>query len=79
MKVVNVYYAKTHLSQLLENVSHGQEIIIGKSGKPIARLIPFERPKTPRKPGQWKGKVTIAEDFDELPKDLTDAFGGKSE
>lgn len=77
MKVVNVYYAKTHFSQLLEKVDHGEEIIIGRSNKPIARLIPFKKASKPRKPGSWKGKVKIADDFDTLPKDIEDAFKGE--
>lgn len=78
MKIVEVDYAKTHLSQLLKQVANGDEVIIGKSGEPIARLIPFTRSTSPRKPGQWKGKVKIAKDFDKFPDDLLEAFGDRS-
>lgn len=76
MKIVNVYDAKTHLSQLLDQVAHGEDIIIGKSGKPVARLIPFKGPTEPRKPGALKGKIKIADDFDELPEEILRAFYG---
>ncbi|MFU8798222.1 MAG: type II toxin-antitoxin system Phd/YefM family antitoxin [Gammaproteobacteria bacterium] len=74
MHTINIYEAKTHLSRLLEQVSHGEEIIIGKAGKPIAKLIPFHAEKQVRKPGYWKGKVNIHPDFDELPADFMAAF-----
>jgi prevent-host-death family protein len=74
MRMVNIYEAKTHLSRLLEDVSHGEEIIIGKAGKPIAKIIPFHPEKHTREPGYWRGKVNIKEDFDELPASLLSAF-----
>ena len=74
MRIVNIYEAKTHLSRLLEEVSHGEEIIIGKAGKPIAKIIPFHPEKDTREPGYWRGKVNINEDFDELPVGLLSAF-----
>ena len=74
--VVNVHEAKTHLSKLLERVVAGEEIVIGKSGKPLARLVPY-REETPRRPGGWKGKVRIAKDFDLLPPEIASAFRGE--
>lgn len=65
MKVVNIHQAKTTLSQLLESVLAGEEIIISKAGKPLARLIPYHTEKKPRTPGYWKGRVKMAEDFDD--------------
>jgi prevent-host-death family protein len=63
-KTVNVHEAKTHLSRLLARVARGEEIVIAKSGKPVARLLPFvERPKL-RVLGLDRGKVWIADDFD---------------
>jgi prevent-host-death family protein len=79
MLTVNIYDAKTHFSSLIERVSHGEEIIIGKNGNPVAKLIPFQAKQHPRKPGYWKGKVVIKSDFDELPKSLKDAFSGDEE
>lgn len=79
MHTVNIHEAKTHLSRLLEEVNNGQEIVIAKAGKPMARLTGFGAVKPIRKPGFLKGKIRIADDFDApLPQDLLDAFEGKS-
>jgi prevent-host-death family protein len=78
MNVTNIHEAKTHFSQLVERVQSGEEIVIGKAGKPVAKLVPFEQPKAKtgqRKLGCWKGKVRIADDFDDLPEDIAKAFG----
>ncbi len=79
MYTVNIYEAKTHLSSLLEKVAHGEEVVIGKAGKPIAKLIPFKKTTKTRKPGYWKGKVIIHEDFDTLPPEVLAAFKGEHE
>lgn len=79
MHTVNIHEAKTHLSKLLEKVSEEQEIVIAKSGKPMARLTGIGIAKPIRKPGFLKGKIKIADDFDApLPEDILDAFEGKS-
>ncbi|MFO1433115.1 MAG: type II toxin-antitoxin system Phd/YefM family antitoxin [Candidatus Competibacteraceae bacterium] len=78
MQIVNVYEAKTHLSRLLEQVAAGEEIVIAKAGKPLARLIPYEEQETPREPGYWRGRVRIADDFDELPESIAAAFRGEA-
>ncbi len=72
-QTVNVHEAKTHLSRLLEAVERGEEVVIARSGKPVARLVPA-RSRGARRPGSWKGRVTIAADFDETPDDLVAAF-----
>lgn len=73
--MVNIHEAKTHLSRLLLRVGVGEEVIIAKAGKPVARLVPFEEQPAQRLPGTAKGQVIIAPDFDApLPKDLMDAF-----
>lgn len=77
--VVNVHEAKTHFSRLLERVSRGEEIVIGKAGKPVAKLVPYTEASGPRSPGAWKGRVKIAPDFDDLPRDLAAAFRGEVE
>jgi prevent-host-death family protein len=79
MSVVNVHEAKTHLSRLLERVAAGEEIVIAKAGRPVARLVPYQEELEPRKPGGWEGRVWIADDFDELPPDLLAAFYGEDE
>jgi antitoxin (DNA-binding transcriptional repressor) of toxin-antitoxin stability system len=58
-------------------VEHGEEIILSRSGEPIAKIIPFRRPQPKRKPGVWAGRVAIHEDFDELPDDVRAAFEGE--
>jgi prevent-host-death family protein len=65
MTVFNIHEAKTHFSKLLERVKSGEEVIIAKAGKPVARLLPFTTGDTPpRKGGQDKGKLIIQPDFD---------------
>ena len=75
--IVNVYEAKTHLSKLLDRVLEGEEIVIGRAGKPVARLVPFGAKRTPRVPGRLAGKIFMAEDFDATPDWLLDAFEGR--
>ena len=75
MLITNISEAKAQLSALIEKVRAGQEVIIGKAGKPVAKLVPYERSEKPRRPGALRGKIRIAEDFDELPRDLAEAFG----
>ncbi len=73
---INIHEAKTHLSRLLEDISAGDEVVIAKHGKPIARLIPYDaKYEAPRKlTGNWKGKVVIADDFDEVDAEMSDLF-----
>ena len=67
---VNVHEAKTHLSRLLERVEAGEEIIIARAGRPVARLLPAA-PAAARAPGSAKGQVQVADDFDApLPDEL---------
>jgi prevent-host-death family protein len=76
-KTVNLYEAKTRLSELVERAARGEETVIAKAGQPKARLVPVVPKQRPRKPGAWKGRVRIADDFDApLPDDLARAFGG---
>lgn len=77
MKTVNVYEAKNHLSQLLDLAVSGEEVVIARAGRPMAKLIPYQVKQQSRKPGSWKGKVKISKDFDELPEDLSRAFRGE--
>jgi prevent-host-death family protein len=75
MAITNIAEAKAQLSALIRRVEQGDEVIIGRAGRPVARLVPFERPSRPREPGALKGRIVIAPDFDELPADLAEAFG----
>ena len=72
---MNIHEAKTHLSRLLERVARGEDVIIAKAGKPVARLvaIPSERPRF--KLGSANGEFVVPDDFsDSLPKDIEDLF-----
>lgn len=64
MAVFNIHEAKTHFSKLLERVMKGEEVIIAKAGKPVARILPITTNLSTRQPGVDKGKVTIMPDFD---------------
>jgi prevent-host-death family protein len=76
MKIVSIYEAKTHLSALVERAHRGEEIIVAKGGKPVARLVPLEDKAPVRKPGRWKNKGWIADDFGEpLPPEIAKGFG----
>jgi len=75
---VNVYEAKTHLSQLLDRAAAGEEIIIARAGRPVARLVALAEPTSRRRiPGGWRGQVSIAPDFDELPAEIEAVFLGE--
>lgn len=74
---VNVYDAKTQLSRLLTQVEHGEEIIIARHGKPVAKLGPLAPQRGNRRPGAWKGKVAIAADFDDFTIDDDRAWYGE--
>ena len=76
--IVNLYEAKTRLSRLVERAAAGEEIIIAKAGKPMAKLVSAAPSTRRRKPGGWKGRVVIAKDFDApLPAALRAAFGAR--
>lgn len=64
-KIYNVYEAKAQLSKLIDHTLRGEEVIIARANKPLIRLVPWQ-PAADRTPGAWKGKVRIAEDFDEF-------------
>ncbi len=64
MKTVNIHEAKTHLSRLVEEAARGQEIVIAKAGRPIARLVPLSPAITPKQLGALRGRFTVPPDFD---------------
>ncbi len=79
-KPVNLYDAKTRLSELVDRASAGEEIVIAKAGNPVARLVPLRSIHERRTPGRWAGRIRIAPDFDApLPDELLDAFEGSEE
>ncbi len=73
-KPVTIRDAKTRLSQLINRAAQGEEIIIARAGKPVAKLTAYDLPLERRKPGTWKNKVVIREDFDQRPKSFLKAF-----
>ncbi|MBM4184443.1 MAG: type II toxin-antitoxin system prevent-host-death family antitoxin [Gemmatimonadetes bacterium] len=79
-KIFNLYEAKTHLSKLVDDAAAGAEIVIAKSGKAKARLVPLEAPLRARRPGGWEGRIRIADDFDdELPPSVLAGFLGEDD
>ena len=77
MTEVNIHEAKTHLSRLLRRVTAGEEIVIARAGKPVARLVPVAEPPRPRELGRDRGKIWIADDFDTLDPDILADFEGR--
>jgi prevent-host-death family protein len=71
---VNVYEAKTRLSQLLDQAIAGEDVIIARNGTPVVQLVPVQRRPVRRQPGAWKGRVEIADDFDDTPEEVIKSF-----
>jgi prevent-host-death family protein len=73
--IINIHQAKTHLSRIVEDVAAGQEVVIAKAGRPIARLVPLESAVPRKRLGLLKGAFAVPDDFDApLPDDVLDAF-----
>ena len=78
MRTVNIHAAKTQLSRLVDAAAAGEEIIIARAGKPVARLGPLLGPRPKRRLGILVGKLRVPEDFDApLPDEIVDAFEGR--
>jgi prevent-host-death family protein len=78
MTLIGMHEAKTKLSQLVQRAESGEDIVIARNGKPVARLVPVARTASLASiRGAWRGRVSIAEDFDELPDDIAEAFGAR--
>ncbi len=74
---VNVHEAKTHLSRLLQRVMDGEEVVIARSGRPVARLVPYAPRPSERQPGRYAGQIVMSEDFDDdLPEEVLALFEG---
>jgi prevent-host-death family protein len=75
MKRVNIHEAKTRLSQLIAEVESGEEVVIARAGKPVARLVKEEPPHKPlRKAGAMKGEFWFAPDYDQANKEILEMF-----
>jgi prevent-host-death family protein len=80
MSQVNLHEAKTQLSRLVDRAAAGEEIVIARSGKPVARLIAFDRDVTPRQLGSMRGLIEVADDFDApLPAEVLALFTADGE
>jgi prevent-host-death family protein len=76
--VVNIHEAKTHLSRLVERVESGEEVVIARAGRPVARLVPLGRRTKPRVLGSLRGQIRMAPDWDspEVNAEIARDFGG---
>jgi len=78
MTTLNIHAAKTHLSRLIEDVAEGEEVVIAKAGKPVARLVPIGKAPGKRTLGMLKGRLKVPRNFDApLPDDVIAAFEGR--
>jgi prevent-host-death family protein len=75
-RTVNVHEAKTQLSRLLQAVERGETVIIARAGKPVARLVGAEEAPVLRKPGAWKGRIRMSDDFDDPLPEFDEAIYG---
>ena len=76
MDTVDTHHAESHLCELLERVERGEEIVIAREGRPIARLTPWREVPRARVGGQWRGMVRVDDDFDApLPREIDESFG----
>jgi prevent-host-death family protein len=75
---VNMHEAKTHLSRLVERVEAGEEIVLNRAGKPVARMVAVRPVTGSRTPGALRGRIRIGDDFDApLPEEMAAAFAGE--
>ena len=79
MEFIDIHEAKSRLSKLVDRALAGEDIVIARAGTPVVRLVPVRQGDSPRRGGQWEGKVRIADDFDELPRDMAGDFGMEAE
>jgi prevent-host-death family protein len=78
MEKINVHEAKTHFSRLIERAERGEEFVIARAGKPVARLGPLQKAPVKRRLGLLKGKIKVPDDFDApLPEGVLRAFEGR--
>jgi prevent-host-death family protein len=72
---VNIHAAKTHLSRLVERAEQGEETVIARNGRPVARLVPYEPTRRRRVPGALRGRIKILPGFDEMDEEIARLFG----
>ncbi len=76
--VLSIHEVETQLAQVIEQVLAGEDVVVAEAGKPLVKIIRYAQPDEPRRPGFWRGRVKMSEDFDELPDDLLQAFYGEA-
>jgi prevent-host-death family protein len=72
MEGVSIHEAKTHFSRLVARAEAGEEIVVRRGPKPVAKLVAYRSPAEPRKPGALRGRIRMADDFDEIPPGFED-------
>jgi prevent-host-death family protein len=72
MDAVSIHDAKTHFSRLVARAEAGEEIVVRRGSKPVAKLVAYSPASTPRSPGRLRGRIVLADDFDETPGDFSD-------
>jgi prevent-host-death family protein len=77
MQIINIHEAKTNLSKLVNKTMKGEEVIIGKAGKPVAKLVAYKSKNKKRITGIWKGKVWMSEDFNDEDEEINKLFYGE--
>jgi prevent-host-death family protein len=70
MDAVSIHEAKTQFSRLVARAEAGEEIVVRRGAKPVAKIVAYRAPTTPRRPGALKGQIAIAEDFDDTPTEF---------
>jgi prevent-host-death family protein len=72
MDAISIHEAKTHFSRLIARAEAGEEIVVRRGPTPVAKIVAYHAPTTPRRPGALKGEIVLAEDFDETPGDFAE-------
>jgi prevent-host-death family protein len=75
MDAFSIHEAKTHFSRLVARAEAGEEIVVRRGPTPVAKIVAYQAPTTPRRPGALKGEIVIADDFDETPAEFADYTG----
>ena len=70
MEAISIHDAKTHFSRLIARAEAGEEIIVRRGRTPVAKIVAYREPTTPRVPGSLKGRISISEDFAATPEDF---------
>jgi prevent-host-death family protein len=74
METINIHFAKTHLSKIIQEVENGSEIILSRAGTPIAKITPYNKPSKSRIPGLWQQQTKANIQLEELPTEIINSF-----